>query len=146
MTARRHLLRDLASSGLPEDEAFISSSEHDQALRDKDAEIAHWKANHADMVKRQKLLIDRPDMPLVRVKAYELVTETMEENARIKAYVTLPMKARIALHSRLIAQLESKFHDTEILLRDILEFGDIGYGMAERIKQHIVLIKQEQKQ
>lgn len=49
-------------------------------------------------------------------------------------------------YDRDIAQLKSKFHDTEILLRDVLEFGDVGFGMAERIKQHIILIKQEQKQ
>jgi hypothetical protein len=93
-------------------------------IAELEAEVIHWKANHADMVKRQKLLIDRPDMPLVRVRAYELVTKTCQENV----------------------DLLGKLHDTEILLRDILEFGDVGYGLAERIKQHIILIKREQKQ
>ena len=88
---------------------------------DYDRDIAHWKANHADMVNRARLLIERPDMPLVRVKAYELVTQTCQENV----------------------ELLNKAHEAEILFRDILEFGDIGWGLAERIKNHIK--KQEQQ-
>lgn len=38
------------------------------------AEAAHWKANHADLVKRNALLSERPDLPVDRIPAHaELV-------------------------------------------------------------------------
>lgn len=49
-------------------------------------------------------------------------------------------------YDRDIAKLKGQLHDSEILLRDVLEFGDVGFGMAQRIKQHITLIKRESKQ
>lgn len=119
---RRHLLRDLAVSDLPDDEVFISEFEHDEALRGKEAQVTHWKANHADMVERARLLIERTDMPLVRVKAYELVTRTCQENIELLEVV----------------------EDSDQLLRDLLDVGDVGFAFAERIKQH--LKKREQKQ
>jgi hypothetical protein len=37
----------------------------------KDKEISHWKANHADMVKRCEFLSQRPDLPVERIHAYK---------------------------------------------------------------------------
>jgi len=34
-------------------------------------EVAMWKANHADMVNRNAILRDRPDLPVDRLGAYE---------------------------------------------------------------------------
>ena len=38
-------------------------------LRERD----HWKANHDNQVQRARILLERPDMPLERVKAYHTV-------------------------------------------------------------------------
>lgn len=38
----------------------------------------HWKANHANMVKRSRVLIERTDMPLERVKAFEQIGELQQ--------------------------------------------------------------------
>ena len=32
-------------------------------VKEKDREIKHWKANHADQVRRNKTLCDRVDIP-----------------------------------------------------------------------------------
>ena len=35
------------------------------------AQVTHWKANHASVVEQARILKERPDMPIERVKAYE---------------------------------------------------------------------------
>ena len=35
------------------------------------AQVTHWKANHASVVAQARILKERPDMPIERVKAYE---------------------------------------------------------------------------
>ncbi|KVH64436.1 hypothetical protein WS89_03905 [Burkholderia sp. MSMB1072] len=35
----------------------------------------HWKANHDAQVQRARVLVDRPDMPLERVQAYQQIGE-----------------------------------------------------------------------
>jgi hypothetical protein len=44
----------------------------------------HWRANHDNQVKRARILMDRPDLPLERVRAYELVVALTEEVAELK--------------------------------------------------------------
>lgn len=34
-------------------------------------EVAYWKTNHADMVKRCEFLSQRPDLPVDRIPAYK---------------------------------------------------------------------------
>lgn len=48
------------------------------------SEVAHWKQNHAHEVARARLLKERTDMPLERVKAYELVEELRAQLAALK--------------------------------------------------------------
>lgn len=43
------------------------------AIEKLKAERNHWKANHDAQVQRARVLIDRPDIPLERVKAYEQI-------------------------------------------------------------------------
>lgn len=50
--------------------AMRSLANHVEALT---AERNHWKANHDAQVQRARVLIDRPDIPLERVKAYEQI-------------------------------------------------------------------------
>lgn len=57
------------------------------ALRDKqkaEQEASHWKANHECEVSRARVLKERPDMPLERVKAYNRMVELEEENKALK--------------------------------------------------------------
>jgi hypothetical protein len=48
------------------------------------AEVSHWKANHANMVNRSRVLIDRTDLPLERVKAFEQLETLKAENEKLR--------------------------------------------------------------
>jgi hypothetical protein len=43
------------------------------------AQAKHWKANHDAQVERARLMIERVDMPVERVQAYQLVRQLMSE-------------------------------------------------------------------
>jgi hypothetical protein len=47
------------------------------------AEVAHWKANHDNMVSRSRVLMDRTDLPLDRVRAFEQIGKLQAENERL---------------------------------------------------------------
>lgn len=57
------------------------------ALSASQAEVAHWKANHAEAIARQRILTDRPDLPLERVRAFEALREAQAEVARLRQVV-----------------------------------------------------------
>lgn len=44
---------------------------------------AHWKANHDAQVARARVLVEREDLPLERVKAYQYMLELDEETKRL---------------------------------------------------------------
>jgi hypothetical protein len=48
----------------------------------------HWKANHDSVVAKSRVLIDRKDMPLERVKAYQYITEMEQRIIRLKESIT----------------------------------------------------------
>lgn len=50
-------------------------------------EAERWKANHACEVDRARVLKERPDMPLERIKAYDRMKELEEENKRLRAQI-----------------------------------------------------------
>lgn len=64
-------------------DSIIELQEHliKKAVKDRD----HWKANHDNQVARARVLLDRPDMPLERVKAYDriLTLETALQSAEV---------------------------------------------------------------
>lgn len=64
----------------------VAAAQPEQAaLAAMTAERDHWKANHDAQVQRARLLIDRQDIPVERVKAYEQVTAlTAVRDARHK--------------------------------------------------------------
>lgn len=49
------------------------------------AEVAHWKANHENMVNRSRVLIDRTDLPLERVQAFRQIEKLQAENELLRA-------------------------------------------------------------
>ena len=57
------------------------AAEREALIRDRD----HWKANHDNQVDRARLLIERTDMPVERVKAYQLVEEQAAQIAELVA-------------------------------------------------------------
>lgn len=76
-----------------------------QQLATANAEIAHWKNNHATEVRRARILKERTDMPIERVQAYErwcldlaenaaLRQQLDEKDAEIERLKTVPMKYR----------------------------------------------------
>jgi predicted nucleic acid-binding Zn-ribbon protein len=48
------------------------------------AEIAHWKANHRNMVEKCAFLSQRPDLPVDRIPAYERLAALNAEIAALK--------------------------------------------------------------
>lgn len=49
-----------------DDAAFEAIREENEQLK---AEVEHWKANHADVVKRLRIATERPDLPVDRIDA-----------------------------------------------------------------------------
>jgi chromosome segregation ATPase len=56
-----------------------------QQVRDRDAEIAHWKNNHETEVRRARILKERTDMPIERVQAYEKWGKDLEKIKELRA-------------------------------------------------------------
>ena len=47
-------------------------------------ELTHWKANHSDMVNRNALLQQRPDLPVDRIPVYQEMVKLQKENAVLR--------------------------------------------------------------
>jgi uncharacterized small protein (DUF1192 family) len=73
-------------------EAWTARQPEIDALK---AEVQHWKANHDNMVNRSRVLIERTDIPLERVNAFNQIGELKSEIERLKAEV-----ARLEDHLR----------------------------------------------
>ena len=43
-------------------------------------EAMHWKANHDNVVERLRLLLQRKDLPVDRINAYNRLVELQERN------------------------------------------------------------------
>lgn len=54
---------------------------HKRAISERD----HWKANHANIVARSRILIDRQDLPIERVAAFHLIGKLQAELDALKA-------------------------------------------------------------
>lgn len=50
-------------------------------------ELTHWKANHENITIRCKLLRDRLDLPVERIKAFEHLEALQNENASLHARI-----------------------------------------------------------
>lgn len=50
-------------------------------------EAKQWKSNHDAQVERSRILKERLDMPVERVKAYETMTRLAEENKRLQGEI-----------------------------------------------------------
>jgi hypothetical protein len=70
------------------------------ALADQPAPT-DWQAAHADMVKRNALLRERPDLPADRIPAHAELVRLQEENARLRANQPAPTVPAISLVAKL---------------------------------------------
>jgi hypothetical protein len=80
---------DSWQAGAKLDREVIRQQRATLAIKDMDiaaltAERDHWKANHDAQVQRARLLVERTDMPVERVKAYELVTSLTAERDALR--------------------------------------------------------------
>ncbi|WP_337881847.1 hypothetical protein [Chromobacterium haemolyticum] len=53
-------------------------------IAELEQERDHWKANHDNQVQRARILIERDDLPLERVKAYERYSALEQDAARYR--------------------------------------------------------------
>ena len=95
-----------------------------------EAESNHWKANHACEVERARVLKERPDMPLERIKAYDRMVELEEENKRLRARMEVLMSAEMMqnnlnMFSAMLHSIQSDTNQTRRLLCD--RFNVQGY-------------------
>ncbi len=63
------------------------------------SEVAAWKNNHAEMVKRNAALRDRPDMPTERVQAVQILGH---ENENLRHDITRQMD----INAEVLAEIE----------------------------------------
>lgn len=81
-------------------------------------EAEHWKANHECEVSRARVLKERPDMPLERVKAYDRMVELEKENEALKQRIA---SLEDVEQTRMILQMiHSMVIDTQQMSREQL--------------------------
>ena len=82
------LVKRLEALARSEHDDLTVASEAASRIKELEGEVLHWRANHDEMVKRNALLRDRPDLPLERTKAYEeFVTDldaALADNERLR--------------------------------------------------------------
>lgn len=76
----REQVSELEASPLSEEALDILRSKNKQLEAERD----HWKANHDNRVEAARLLIERTDMPLERVKAYKRYMELAAQNEALR--------------------------------------------------------------
>jgi hypothetical protein len=83
-----------------------------------------WQAAHADMVKRNALLRERPDLPADRIPAHAELVRLQEENARLRANQptpTVPASGDLNWHKEALAAYEGKLRAVWQGVRDVVE-------------------------
>lgn len=65
-----------------------------------------WKANHDNQVSRARILMERPDMPVERVKAYNRMYELENENESLKRRI-----AQLSDSASVHVKLDTLFHE-----------------------------------
>lgn len=82
-----HEIGQLKQALAAKDLALAQASRHKEELFakvvEKDRDIAKWKAAHDEMVGRNRLLRDRPDLPADRIRAHDEWVENQEQRAEI---------------------------------------------------------------
>lgn len=56
----------------------------DTLIADLQNQVKHWMSNHATEVERARLLKERPDLPIERIRAYENYQKLCDENQKLQ--------------------------------------------------------------
>lgn len=91
------------------------------------AQVTHWKANHASVVAQARILKERPDMPIERVKAYENWVAMAEQVEKMR---TALGKCR---YDSLNMSLE-----TWREIREAANLPDLSTGILNRVRAEMV--------
>lgn len=84
-------------------------------------EVAHWKANHKCEVERARVLKERTDMPLERVKAYEQIGRLQEQVRGLEETYRRDLK----MHEELYILRRTVYRIGKQLKGDVFEEEDI---------------------
>lgn len=131
--------------------AYCEKKERCEDLQDQvealTAERDHWKANHDNQVKRARVLIERTDMPLERVRAYEQIGELQSANIEWMRHSVSITKERDD------ARLSASTNDlmagcTDVLRTDLIAAGVVDASvppmmLTEAIMRHIQALNAE---
>ncbi|MEN7429207.1 hypothetical protein VA599_00530 [Chromobacterium sp. TRC.1.1.SA] len=82
-----NLLRGMPARLTTEQLLHIAGDEYQRMaarITELERERDHWKANHDNQVQRARILVERPDMPLERVRAFERYAELERDAARYR--------------------------------------------------------------
>lgn len=93
-------------------------------------ELATWQANHADMVERNAILRERPDLPVDRIPAFERLISLQAENRGLKIGLK---DVQQLLNDQLDANLA--LHGLYVDIGDVLDMDP-----EERDKDYRVLV------
>lgn len=87
-----------------------------------DRAVAHWRANHGDMVRRAALLSQRPDLPVDRLPAYH-------EMKRLQQVERLAGASPLAAFDAGPWRYHQRPEESEHLYRYFVESGDFGHDV-----------------
>ncbi|QJI10778.1 hypothetical protein GuL6_175 [Buttiauxella phage vB_ButM_GuL6] len=90
--------------------------ENDKLAGERD----HWKANHECEVSRARVLKERPDMPLERIKAYDRMVELEKENEALKQRIA--SLEDVAQTRVMLEMIHSMVIDTQQMSREQLRY------------------------
>ena len=113
-------------------DATIAQQAEQLAALEKERD--HWKANHDNRVEAVRLLIDRPDLPLERVKAYQahialqakiteqaaLIEKMDIENTSCRVRIST-LNAQLTTQADRIKALEAEAADRESFLKTLAD-------------------------
>ncbi len=102
-----------------------SDAQVEARCQELEAEVKHWKANHACEVERAIVLKERIDMPLERVSAYEQIGKLQSEKTSLETAYNRRVKdcEDLFFLRRVVFQIGKQLEGYELDQEDISRFG-----------------------
>jgi hypothetical protein len=97
--------------------------------------LTDWQAAHADMVKRNALLRERPDLPADRIPAHAELVRLQEENARLRANQPAPTVPAGDAFRAAVRSMMEKWHNDAV---------EAGFGSSEAAVELDELLSEHQ--
>jgi hypothetical protein len=115
-------------------------------LAEKDAEAAHWKANHDNMVKKNALLSQRHDLPVDRIQAAKHFDDLSAEVERLRID-NMHMLANLIDADNLAKVIDEQVSGNRIDARSAIADARLDYGSPHEYQwkqQHLSTTQQEE--